>query len=313
MSPPKIVGGSPSPFFRGVVDPAEAQKYLDLLKAHGVTDIDCARRYRFAEQNFAALKYADQGFIMDTKIQSYTPHAHAPENVHASMKESLEILGTQKVHILYLHAPDRATPWEDTLRAINEIYQEGKFEKFGLSNYKAEEVAEILAIADRHGWIRPSVYQGNYNPITRRNEEELFPLLRKENIAFYAYSPLAGGFFSGNVTHKDQQLEPGSRFDWLESYRKHYFKDSYFKALEEYLSFVKAHNLSPLEVPLRWIKHHSLLSGEHGDAIIIGASRYEHFEDNLNDLEKGPLPPEVTLFLEDLWQKIKHDAPVIYY
>ena len=44
----------------------------------------------------------------------------------------------------YLHGPDRKTPYEDTLRAVNELYKEGKFEKFGISNYMAWEVAEIV-------------------------------------------------------------------------------------------------------------------------------------------------------------------------
>ena len=35
----------------------------------------------------------------------------------------------------YLHGPDRTTPYEDTLRTVNELYNEGKFKRFGISNY----------------------------------------------------------------------------------------------------------------------------------------------------------------------------------
>ena len=35
----------------------------------------------------------------------------------------------------YLHGPDRTTPYEDTLRTVNELYKEGKFKRFGISNY----------------------------------------------------------------------------------------------------------------------------------------------------------------------------------
>ena len=37
----------------------------------------------------------------------------------------------------YLHAPDRTTPWEVTLKAVDELYKEGKFKRFGISNFRA--------------------------------------------------------------------------------------------------------------------------------------------------------------------------------
>ena len=56
------------------------------------------------------------------------------------------------------------------------------------------------------------------------------------------------------------------------------------------------------EIALRWISHHSLLKREYGDAVLIGASSTKHIEQNLIDLEKGPLrecsfhfPPEFQL------------------
>ena len=49
------------------------------------------------------------------------------------------------------------------------------------------------------------------------------------------------------------------------------------------------HNLTLAEVALRWLSHHSQLKKEYGDAVIIGASSKAHIEQNLLDLEKGPL------------------------
>jgi aflatoxin B1 aldehyde reductase len=48
--------------------------------------------------------------------------------------------------------------------------------------------------------------------------------------------------------------------------------------------------LTVAEVALRWLVHHSLMSREAGDAVIVGASSGGHLENNLADLEKGPLP-----------------------
>lgn len=41
----------------------------------------------------------------------------------------------RQVEIFYLHGPDRTLPYEITLKAIDELYKEGKFKRFGISNY----------------------------------------------------------------------------------------------------------------------------------------------------------------------------------
>ncbi len=40
-----------------------------------------------------------------------------------------------QVDIYYLHAPDRNTPFEETLAVIDEVYKQGRFRRFGLSNF----------------------------------------------------------------------------------------------------------------------------------------------------------------------------------
>jgi aflatoxin B1 aldehyde reductase len=57
------------------------------------------------------------------------------------------------------------------------VTTEGLFEGFGVSNFSAWQVAQAWEIAARHGWIKPSVYQGMYNAITRAVEPELFKCL----------------------------------------------------------------------------------------------------------------------------------------
>jgi aflatoxin B1 aldehyde reductase len=55
------------------------------------------------------------------------------------------------------HAPDHSTPFEETLKGVNDLYKEGKFEIFGISNYASWEVAEIVQIARSKGWVQPMV------------------------------------------------------------------------------------------------------------------------------------------------------------
>jgi len=89
--------------------------------------------------------------------------------------------------------PDASTSLEETLEAVNTLHKEGKFERFGVSNYSAAQVDDFCAIADKKGWIKPTAYQGIYNALHRSVEKELFPVLRKHGISFYEFNPLGGG------------------------------------------------------------------------------------------------------------------------
>lgn len=144
-----------------------------------------------------------------------------------------------------------------------------------------------------------------YNALHRAVEPELFPCLRHYGMAFYNYNPLAGGYLTSRYHRddEDKSLESGSRFDpakWQgKMYRARYWNDAYFDALDALRPVAQRHGLSEAECALRWMTHHSLLKREHGDAIIIGASSVKHMEENMRDLEKGPLPEEVVKALDE--------------
>lgn len=83
---------------------------------------------------------------MDTKFSPRTdlglgvPTTHRPEHLREALKQSLAISSrseTDEVDMWYLHAPDRSTPYEDTLREVNDLYKQGYFKHFGISNYAA--------------------------------------------------------------------------------------------------------------------------------------------------------------------------------
>jgi aflatoxin B1 aldehyde reductase len=67
----------------------------------------------------------------------------------------------------------------------------------------------------------------------------------------------------------------------------------------------KKHGLSEAECALRWMTNHSLLKREFGDAIIIGASSAAQLEENLVNLEKGPLPEDVVKALDEGWETVR--------
>jgi hypothetical protein len=122
---------------------------------------------------------AGNRFSIDTKVLSITPGSHAKGKIEENVSTSLELLKISAINIEYLHVPDRATPFAETLEAMDRTYKAGKFKHFGLSNFTTAEVDDIVAICTHKGWCKPAMYQGQYAAIVRSGETQLFSTLRK--------------------------------------------------------------------------------------------------------------------------------------
>ena len=306
-----------------VHDKENASKILDCFQSHGHKEVDTARLYGngSCEEMLGSLSWQERGLIIDTKLYPNAggavavndTYTHSPEDIRRGLGNSLKALKTEKVDMFYLHAPDRSVPFEDTLREVNALYQEGKFARLGLSNYMSWEVAQVCEICNKNGWVMPSVYQGVYHALQRSIEAELFSCLRKYNISLYAFQPLAGGMLTGRYKREQTEFEEGSRFDPKiiqgTVHRNRYWNDAYFDAIELIHNAAEKHGLTDGEVALRWLKYHSFLKEDQSDAILVGASSIHHLEANLLDLEKTSLPEEVVQALEEAWLLVKGVAP----
>lgn len=133
------------------------------------------------------------------------------------------------------------------------------------------------------------------------------------------YNPLAGGLFSGKIKSADIKPDEGrfgTKADRVgQMYRDRYFKDSTFEALKIVEEAAQKHNLTLLEIALRWVVHHSDLKTRvkgGNDGVIIGVSNFQQLEGNLADLEKGPLPEAVVKSLDEAWLTAKASAPTYF-
>ncbi|CAK5278230.1 unnamed protein product [Mycena citricolor] len=308
--------GAPGTPGTRVTNLKDIEAMIDVFLSHGHREFDAARFYAAGtnEQVLGQIDWKGKGVLMETKLFSVPPELglthigdHSPQNIRRFCQMSLDALKADQIEMWYLHGPTRGNSFEDALRTANELYQEGKFKRFGISNYKSWEVAEIVGICERNGWVKPTVYQGLYNAIHRAAEPELFPCLRKFGIAFYEFNPreFGGGFFTGRYSGMKSGADSGSRFDNTHAtghmYRSRYWNEPYFETLAKVKEAGEKHGLTLPEIALRWINHHSLMKREYGDSILIGASSMAHLRQNLIDLDKGPLPEDVVLVLDEAW------------
>ncbi|KAI9849521.1 MAG: hypothetical protein M1837_004141 [Sclerophora amabilis] len=328
MSRPTLIfGGGLLGINFGIAGEINIDELLEYMKTSTtpIGRIDTARLYPvtnpgLSEKLLGDAAASDQGFTVDTKIKVEASRdgrgTLTREAIDASVETSLQTLRVEHVGVLYCHYPDSVTPLEETAAALNHHFKQGHFKQLGLANFSPHQVEKFVQICETRGFVKPTVFQGQYNPLYRRPEQSILPILRKHGISFNAYSPLAGGFLTGKLTYLEDLK--GTRFDHGSPmgavYRKLYDKPPMDLAIRHLHKAIQTYNLenresamTMTEVSLRWIVYHSMLGG--GDGVILGASTVSQLGDNLRDIEKGPLPRVIAETVNRMWEMVEAEAP----
>ena len=292
--------------FGDQVDEKTAEKMLNLFVERGGVEVDTAFKYAEGRTEEILGKIITpslrQKVLIATKANPQSEAGFKPEGVMKQVEISLKRMNCDYADLLYLHFPDLGIPIETTLEACQKLYEQGKIKTLGLSNYAAWQVVDIRHICKNKSWVKPVVYQGMYNALTRDVDRELMPALRSTGMSFYAYNPLAGGLLTGKHIPKEAPSQ-NTRFTVMPFYQDRYWKDTYFQSIDAAKKACEKEGLPMTEGALRWLKHHSMLDGGQNDGIIIGASKMEQLEMNLSIVfEGGPLPQSVVDTFDEAWE-----------
>jgi len=122
-------------------------------------------------------------------------------------------------------------------------------------------------------------------------------------------SPLAGGFLTGKVSLATEATSTSGRWDGARFpfYVNAFDKPIIHTAMLSFCEKCEEAGVTPTEVALRWILHHSAL-GE-GDAILLGASSVEQLRGNVAFCGKGPLGEGLVGACGVLWGEVERDPP----
>ncbi len=131
-------------------------------------------------------------------------------HIMASIDASLQRLGTDYIDLYQIHGFDPLTPFEETLRALDDIVRMGKVRYIGCSNLAAWQIMKSLGLSTHHGWARFDSLQAYYSIAGRDLEREIVPLLIDQGLGLMVWSPLAGGLLSGKFK-QDGSGPEGSR------------------------------------------------------------------------------------------------------
>jgi aflatoxin B1 aldehyde reductase len=307
---PSVILGTVT--FGSQADEKAAERMVALFLDRGYREFDTAYSYcdGLTEEILGRIldRSRRQKISLATKIHPMKGGGLTPGEIARQLETSLRRLKTEYVDLLYFHAPDLKTPIEATLEGCHRLFEQGKFKTLGLSNYAAWQVADIWHLCKRRGWGAPVVYQGRYNAITRDGDRELFPALRAFGVKFYGYNPLAGGFLTGKYVDPENKPTEG-RFVLYPRYMTRYWRGPHFRAVETIREACKAHGLTMADVAIRWMMHHSLLRGDNGDGVIVGATRVEQLEKNLESCSGGKLPEALVVAFDEAWEIVGPECP----
>ena len=161
-----------------------------------------------------------------------------------------------------------------------------------------------MDLAEKHGLVTPSVFQGQYNLFCRGYEKTLFPILKKHNISFNAYSPLAVGFLNGNFT--SQGVQGGKRYAQRGPFMWWDDRPGMHEASKALAKIATQYDISIKELSLRLLAHHSALGPQ--DGIIIGSSNLVQYGVNVQEIGRGTVDADVVKQLDGLWDLCKDDG-----
>jgi len=198
---------------------------------------------------------------------------HVTESLHASLRR----LQVDYVDLYQAHRYDHETPVEETLRAFDDLVRAGKVLYVGVSEWRAEEIAAALRVADELGLDRIVSNQPQYSMLWRVIEPEVVPLCEKEGIGQIVFSPVAQGVLTGKYQPGAAPPADCRATDPTGSaFIRRMLKDDTLEAVQRLRPLAGEAGLSLAQLAVAWT-----LQNQNVSAAIIGATRPEQVRENV--------------------------------
>lgn len=193
------------------------------------------------------------------------------EYIMENVEQSLKRLGTDYLDLYQYHFPDTTTPIEETLRALDDLVQQGKTRYIGCSNMVGEQLQEAEEVSAANGLSHFVSAQNWYSLLTRGIEQDLLPVAEAAAISIIPYFPLESGLLTGKY-RKGQPDPEGSRLaKWGGAFKS----DEKVDKVEQLIEYGEANGLSMLEIAMSW-----LTNQPHVGTVIAGVTKPEQIRQN---------------------------------
>ena len=273
----------------GRIDESHFAEAVHRAVAYGINCFDTAEAYGMgiSERALArALGGRRKDVVVVTKGGVGYPDApnrrdSTRHRLTAALDNSLKNLGTDHVDVYLVHWPDVNTPFEETMRALDDAVRHGKTRYVGVSNFRLSQLDECTAVR------RIDVVQYGWNMFDRRMQREIFPWCQSHGVGVMAYGSLAYGLLSGTF-HAGMTFD---ETDWrakrgtlgtLNLFRTMFGPDYFGRnlaAVDELKGIAARHGKTLPQLALGWT-----MSNQTVSTSLVGFRRPEEVEENLGAL-----------------------------
>jgi aryl-alcohol dehydrogenase-like predicted oxidoreductase len=290
--------------FGDQADEAASREIIASARAAGVNFIDTADAYAGGRSERivgAAVKAERDRWVIATKV-GYLPDPMLPagpdlsrKNLMRAVDQSLARLDSDYIDVYYLHRDDTTTALEETVHALADLVRQGRIRYFGVSNFSAWRLAEVVRLCDAAGIDRPVACQPQYNAMNRMPEAELFPACQHYGIGVVPYSPLARGVLTGKYRAVDQ-LPEGSRAARKDKrILQTELRDESLTLAQQVKAHAEAHGSTASHFALKWVLNSAAVT-----SVICGPRTMEQWQDYLAALQEASFTQEDEALVDRL-------------
>jgi voltage-dependent potassium channel beta subunit len=309
--------GSWVSFSKQINDKA-ADELMGIAYDNGINFFDNAEVYALGESEkmmgrvIKKKKWDRTSFTVSSKaFFGWRGKANKPNQTGNSRKhlveacnEALVRLQVDYLDLFFCHRPDKNTPIEETVWAMNHLLQQGKILYWGTSEWSGVEIMEAHRIAERYKLIGPTMEQPQYNLFERHKVEvEFTEIYKNVGLGTTIWSPLASGLLSGKY---NEGVPKGSRFalegfDWL---KEKWMLDDRIKKVKKLSELAGKLDTTTAALSIAWC-----IKNPNVSTAILGATKKHQLLDNLKAMEvTAKLTPEVLEKIEAI-MKTKPATP----
>jgi aryl-alcohol dehydrogenase-like predicted oxidoreductase len=264
------VGSAPEFFGQGM-SRDQAFELMDAAWELGITHFDTADAYGGGRSETAIGAWIrSRGAAPQLTTKTYNPmRAGAdfglkPERIARQLRSSLERLGVDRIDLYLAHEFDPGVPLPESIGAFEAAREAGLIGAYGVSNFDAAQLAAAIDAG------APQAIQNCYSLLTRQDRPEVLPLCAERQVAYLAFSPLAGGWLTGKY-RRGEAFPAGSRMTQRPEPYQEFLADHTFAVLGGLDAIAAGRGISMAGLALAW-----LLADERVTQIVIGPGRPEH-------------------------------------
>lgn len=256
---------------RDTDEPEARSQYKTFIDAGG-NFIDTADSYakgvseELVGQLVAETGNRDSVFIATKAVKVELPRMYNASATHitSALESSLTRLGIDHVDLWQLHGWDPLTPIEETLRAVEDLYKQGKFRYFGISNYAAWQTALVITECKKLNIPFVST-QHEYSLLARGVEREIIPLLENQNKSLLPWSPLGRGVLTGKYKY-GTPVDSRAASKYFASFIQEHLTEEKARIVDALITAAEGIGRTPVETAIAWVRDRKQVA-----SVVLGA------------------------------------------